>query len=211
MTDSFPLTAAPPPAEDRPSGRRQALRLGLELVETLVLTALLFLGIHTFVAQPYQIQQTSMETTLLHGQYVLVDKLTPRWAVYQRGDIVVFDAPETWDPGSRGVPYIKRVVGLPGDVVELRDGLVYVNGTELDEPYRYQSDGVPQSTEPQSGETRWTVPDGSLFLLGDHRSNSADSRSFGPIEIAHVIGRAWIRYWPLDTFGILGRPAATPE
>src|SRR6185503_1096567 len=105
----------------------------LEIVETLVLTVLIFLGIQTFVAQPFQVKQGSMETTLLEDQFVLVDKLTPRWADYERGDIVVFDAPEGWDaPGTR---LIKRVVGLPGDEVELRDGIVFVNGKALDEPY----------------------------------------------------------------------------
>lgn len=187
--------------------QRPALGCLFEVVETLVLTVLIFLGIQTFVAQPYKVQQTSMETTLLPEQYVLVDKLTPRWSEYTRGDIVVFDPPRTWSSGG-GVPFIKRVIGVPGDTVEIREGLVYVNGVELDEPYLYvDGDGDPEPTDPTvGGATEWLVPDGQLLVMGDHRQDSADSRTFGPIEISHVIGRAWLRYWPFDTFGVLPTP-----
>jgi signal peptidase I len=187
--------------------QRPALGCLFEVVETLVLTIVIFLGIQTFVAQPYKVQQGSMETTLLEDQYVLVDKLTPRWATYSRGDIVVFDPPESWSNGA-GVPFIKRVIGLPRDTVELRNGKVYVNDVELEEPYIYAEDGIPQTTDPATnGTTEWTVPDGQLLVMGDHRQDSADSRTFGPVEVAHVIGRAWLRYWPFDTFGVLPTPA----
>jgi signal peptidase I len=187
--------------------QRPALGCLFEIVETLVLTVLIFLGIQTFVAQPYKVQQGSMMNTLLPEQYVLVDKLTPRWAPYHHGDIVVFEPPETWSSGG-GVPFIKRVIGLPGDKVELREGKVYVNDVRLDEPYIFEQDGIPQVTNPQAGgATEWIVPTGDLLVMGDHREDSADSRSFGPIEISHVIGRAWLRYWPFDTFGVLQTPA----
>jgi signal peptidase I len=181
--------------------QRPALGCLFEVVETLVLTILIFLGIQTFVAQPYRVQQMSMEVTLLPDQYVLVDKLTPHWAPYNRGDIIVFDPPETWAPAG-SVPFIKRIIGLPGDTVELRDGSVYVNDILLDEPYIHMTDGPPR-TDPQSGGSAWVIPSGQLLVMGDHRDDSADSRSFGPIEISHVIGRAWLRYWPFDTFGAL--------
>ena len=186
--------------------QRPALGCLFEVVETLVLTVIIFLGIQTFVAQPYKVQQGSMEVTLLPDQYVLVDKLTPRWSTYERGDIVVFDPPENWT-GANGVPFIKRVIGLPGDHIELRDGAVYVNGTKLDEPYVY-TDGAAPTTEPSAGgPAEWLVPAGQLFVMGDHRSQSADSRVFGPIEVGHVIGRAWLRYWPIDQFETISRPA----
>jgi signal peptidase I len=188
--------------------QRPALGCLFEVVETLVLTVVIFLGIQTFVAQPYKVQQGSMENTLLPEQYVLVDKLTPHWATYSRGDIVVFDPPETWSAGGAGVPFIKRVIGLPGDRVDLRDGEVYVNGIELAEPYIFEDKGVPQTTEAAvGGPSEWLVPAGDLLVLGDHRQDSADSRTFGPIQIAHVIGRAWLRYWPFDRFGVLPTPS----
>src|SRR4051794_31787500 len=130
-----------------PVTQRPALGCLFEVVETLVLTVVIFLGIQTFVAQPYKVQQGSMETTLLPDQYVLVDKLTPRWSAYNRGDIVVFDPPANWTEAT-GVPFIKRVIGLPGDHVQLRDGAVYVNGTKLDEPYVFTEDSIRQTTDP---------------------------------------------------------------
>jgi signal peptidase I len=186
--------------------QRPALGCLFEVIETLVLTVVIFLGIQTFVAQPYKVQQGSMEITLMPDQYVLVDKLTPRWAPYTRGDIVVFDPPEAY-PSNLGVPFIKRVIGLPGDHVELRDGKVYVNDVALVEPYIFMEGNQAQPTEPApGGATSWLVPDGQILVMGDHRRDSADSRSFGPIEVSHVIGRAWLRYWPFDTFGILPTP-----
>ena len=129
----------------RPTGRprpytaglvsqRPALGCLLEIVETLVLTLIIFFVIQTFVAQPYKVQQQSMERTLEPEQYVLVDKLTPRFDTYKRGDIVVFTPPDEW--GEGGTPFIKRVIGEGGDTVEIHDdGLVYIDDQALDELY----------------------------------------------------------------------------
>ena len=102
-----------------------------EIVETLVLTLIIFLVIQTFVAQPYKVQQQSMEHTLEPDQYVLVDKLTPRFDTYKRGDIVVFTPPPDWWRED-DTPFIKRVIGLGGETVEIRDGDVFIDGTKID-------------------------------------------------------------------------------
>ena len=187
--------------------QRPALGCLFEIVETLVLTLLIFFVIQNFVAQPYKVQQKSMQRTLEEEQYVLVDKLTPRFDPYNRGDIVVFEPPEEWV--DSGTPFIKRVIGEPGDIVEIReDGLVYVNDHVIDEPYLYSDEvgGPPQPTTSLPEQSKWTVPEDELFLMGDHRANSADSRTFGSVPLDRIIGRAWLRYWPLDTFGILATP-----
>ena len=177
-----------------------------EIVETLVLTLIIFLVIQTFVAQPYKVQQQSMEHTLEPEQYVLVDKITPRFDTYKRGDIVVFKPPPDWVQDD-GTPFIKRVIGLGGDTVDIRDGNVYVNDVKLDEPYLYKEPGEqPQPTTVQGDEHRWVVAAGDLFLMGDHRANSEDSRTFGTVAASDVIGRAWLRYWPFDVFGVLKTP-----
>ena len=200
VTEPTDSTLTPPPGT-RPGRARGAL---FEIAETLVLTVVIFLGIQTFVAQPFQIDQTSMEQTLLPGQYVLIDKLTPRFSPYEPGDIVIFKSPET---GGRGeVPLIKRVVAVGGDRVELRDGSVFVNGTKLAEPYLFADGGVAQPTDPSAGQSTWDVPAGDLFVMGDHREVSQDSRVFGPIPASSVLGRAFLRYWPINSFEVIHRP-----
>lgn len=179
---------------------RHLLGCLFELLETLLLTLIVFLVVQLFVAQPYQIQQMSMENTLAPNQYVLVDKLTPRFDDYHRGDIVVFTPPVGWAQDAAGTPYIKRVIGVAGDTVDIHDGHVFVNGSQLDEPYIFEG----QPTEPTDPNNHtWKLKDGELFVMGDHRADSQDSRAFGPIQKSTLIGRAWLRYWPLDQFGIL--------
>jgi signal peptidase I len=186
--------------------RRPALGCLLEIVETLVLTLVIFVAVQAFIAQPYRVKQESMEHTLEPGDYVLVDKLTPRFGDYGRGDVIVFDAPSSFPEDEDGTPLIKRVVALAGDSVEVRaDGFVYVNDTRIAESYLYEN----QPTHVSSGEGRWTVPIGDLFVLGDHRQLSANSRVFGPTARSSVTGRAWLRYWPLGGFGVLAAPATT--
>jgi len=187
--------------------QRPAFGCLLEIVETLALTLIIFFVIQNFVAQPYKVQQQSMERTLEPEQYVLVDKLTPRFDDYKRGDIVVFTPPSDWVQDN-GTPFIKRVIGVGGDTIKLSDGFVFVNGTKIDEPYIYKDEatGLPQPTTADDDVSQWVIPEGELFLMGDHRQNSADSRAFGPVPVTNVIGRAWLRYWPLDTFGVLHTP-----
>ena len=187
------------PAPKARTGRDRLRDVGT----TIVLTISLFFVLQTFVAQPYRVEGASMETTLMPGTFVLIDKLTPRWAPYARGDIVVFHPPGR-SASRGGTPFIKRVIGLPGDRVELRDGAVYVNGVRLDEPYLYPRGGRPGGTDPEDGSS-WRVSDDELFVMGDHRDDSSDSRDFGPIAISSVIGRAALRYWPLDAFGTFSR------
>ena len=202
----LPSPASPPPAADAPatpSAGRRGLGCLLEIVETLVLTLVLFWVIQSFVAQPFQVRQHSMEHTIEDQQFVLVDRLTPHFDTYHRGDIIVFTPPENAEtPGHD--PFIKRVIGVANDTVDLKDGKVFVNGVQLVEPYLFKgSDGTAQPTLPDTGTTHWVVPPGWLFVMGDHRMQSSDSRLFGPIEIKEVIGRAWLRYWPIDTVAIL--------
>ena len=186
---------------------RRSLGCLFEVLETLLVTLVFFLVVQLFVAQPFHVEQPSMENTLMPDQYVLVDKLTPRFSDYQRGDIVVFNPPSTWASDPSGTPYIKRVIAVANDTVDIHGGHVFVNGKQLSEPYLYQG----QPTVPLDPVKHvWTLTAGQLFVMGDHRGDSQDSRVFGPIDKTSVIGRALIRYWPLANFGALSQPQASP-
>jgi signal peptidase I len=172
----------------------------LEIVETVALTVIIFLLVQHFIAQPYQIMQVSMEHTLEPGQYVLVDKVSPNFSDYKRGDVIVFEPPAGYQEDGQDIPFIKRVIGVGGDLVEVHDDAVWVNGVKLNESYVF--DGQP--TTPLNGQSSWRVPKDRLFVLGDHREASQDSRVFGPIAKSTVIGRAWLRYWPLGKVSLIG-------
>ncbi|CAN5689820.1 hypothetical protein BH18CHL1_BH18CHL1_10250 [soil metagenome] len=171
----------------------------VELATTAILAIVIYLVVQTFVVQTYRVEMQSMVPSLDDGQHLLIDKLTPRFDDYSRGDVVVFQP-----PGSRRdeTPFIKRVIGTAGDHVEISGGGVVVNGVRLEEGY-VASDGP---TVPSCGDSAWNVPAGEIFVLGDHRSASRDSRCFGTVRVGNVIGRAWVRFWPLDGLSILPTP-----
>lgn len=159
-------------------------RFILDMVETLVLAVVLYLIIQT-LTQRIKVESTSMFPTLHENDYVVVNRLAYKLGQPHRGDIIVFKNPNPDDPNQ--IPYIKRVIGLPGDQVHIADGKVYINGVVLKEPYL-------KVTTNGSGD--WTVPEGNLFVLGDNRTNSSDSRSWGWVPLGHVIGKAEVIYWP---------------
>jgi signal peptidase I len=185
-----------------PSTNRRAVGCLLEIVETVVLTLILFWLIQSFVAQPFQVQQFSMQNTIQDRQFVLVDRLTPRFDGYHRGDIIVFTPPANAESPDQK-PFIKRVIGIANDKVDIRDGEVFVNAVQLDEPYLFAVDGTAQPTVANGDVASWTILPGQLFVMGDHRARSSDSRVFGPITVESVIGRAWLRYWPLEAIAVL--------
>ena len=198
------------PAE--PSASRRGFGCLLEIVETLVLTLVIYLLIHNFIAQPFEVDQNSMMPTIQPREYVLIDKLSPRFADYRRGDVVVFQPPDDYQ--QNGIPFIKRVIGLPGDTVSLENGEVFItpaggSPVRIDEVYvAVDVDGRTVPTQPRdaASTSQWTVPEGSYFVMGDNRSQSQDSRVFGPIDRDLIVGRAWLRYFPLDRIGFVERP-----
>jgi signal peptidase I len=207
-----PSTGTDLPAGSEPPAPRRRLGCALEIVETLVLTLVIYLVIHNFVAQPFEVEQESMMPTVNPGEYVLIDKISPRFNDYQRGDIVVFQPPEGF--GQGGVPFIKRVIGMPGDTVSLENGRVFVqqpggSPVRIEEPYVVHTiDGGVAATLPKDAEgtSSWKVPAGSYFVMGDNRPDSQDSRFFGVVDRELIVGRAWLRYFPLDRVGFVGHP-----
>jgi signal peptidase I len=178
--------------DDDTKAAPSALRGAIEWAAVLVGAVLVALVVRTFLFQAFSIPSSSMESTLEIRDRLLVNKLSYRFGDVERGDIVVFFRPE-----SLPSPYddlIKRVIGLPGDVVEGRGNQVFINGQPLEEPY-LDADVITRDFGPVE------VPADRVFVMGDNRSNSADSRVFGPIEIDRIEGEAFVRYWPLPRIG----------
>ncbi|MFQ5735907.1 MAG: signal peptidase I [Thermodesulfobacteriota bacterium] len=188
-----------------------------EIVEAVVIALVLALVIRTFVIQAFKIPSGSMEDTLLIGDHIIVSKfaygvqvpkpamirvlgvtvpffetrLANVWGGVERGDVIVFRF-----PGDRSKDYIKRVIGLPGDTVEMRDKVVYINGRKIDDPYGIHKGGLYGEFSVKNIRFGpYTVPDGHVFVMGDNRDRSYDSRYWGPVPMKDIKGRAFIIYW----------------
>jgi len=154
-----------------------------EFGKTLVVAYILALFIMASVAQAFQVEQYSMEPTLLPHDRVLVNKFLYRFRPPQRGDVIVLRYPLNQQRN-----YIKRIIGLPGETLQLKNGKLYINGHLIREPYLHET--------PQGGYGPFTVPVDSVFVMGDNRNNSEDSRSFGPLKKNLIVGQALFIYWP---------------
>jgi signal peptidase I len=173
--------------EEQKAGWRRTI---LDTLETIILSLVLFLAINA-VSERIRVESISMQPTLYPGDYVIVNKLAYRLkGSPDRGDVIVFRYP----PNPAAIPYIKRVIGLPGDQIHIADGRVSVNGQLVVEPYLV----VPTN---RGGD--WSVPEGQLFVMGDNRNNSSDSRSWGFVPLENIIGRAELIYLPPQHWAFL--------
>ena len=162
-----------------------------DILETLVPALLIVLVVNAFLAQATRVEGQSMEPNLHDNQRLVIEKISYHFHPPQRGDVVVLKRPNRQDDP----PLIKRVVALAGETIEIRDGRVYINGEVLDESYLDQmtfGDVGPLVVSPEH-----------VYVLGDNRGASNDSRSFGQVALSDIIGRAWLRYWPLDEIGVM--------
>ena len=164
--------------------------ISLEVAETVIPAVAIALIINLFLAQATQVLGQSMEPTLHTTQRVVVEKVTYRFFHGpRRGDIVVINMPK------QSEMLIKRVIGLPGETIEVRKGEVYIEGERLEEPWAVRLGGGSYGPR--------TIPPLHVFVLGDNRGASNDSRNFGPVPIEHIVGRAWFSYWPPEYIGFV--------
>ncbi len=173
----------------------------LEFIKTVAIIVIIAFFVRFFLIQPYFVEGSSMEPSFHNGEYLLVNKLVYRLNQPQRGDVVIFRPPP--DPS---VNYIKRIIGLPGDTVEIKDGAVYVNDQKLPEPY-LGGDNV--KTLAVEANLKEKVGPSQYFVLGDNRDHSKDSREFGVVPMINIIGRAWLVVYPSENFGIVNHPRYT--
>jgi signal peptidase I len=179
-------------APAREGARSQIWRALWELVHDLSVAVLFCFFLITFVAQAFRVQGTSMLPLLEDSERIIVNKFIYRFHPIQRGDVVVF-----WYPKDPSVSFIKRVVGIPGDTVELRRGVLFVNEQRVEEAY------VRPQFNDEETHSRVSVPKGYYFVLGDHRNSSNDSRSWGEVPEKYIYGKAVFRFWPLPKVGFL--------
>jgi signal peptidase I len=164
-----------------------------EVVETIVLTVIIFFLIQT-VVRNFRVVGTSMEPNLHDSQYLIVDKISYRLGEPRRGDVIVFEP-----PNRPGEDYVKRVIGRSGELVEVQNGQVFINNQPLDEPYVVYPGSYSMSPR--------RVGPSELFVLGDNRNSSSDSHNWGMLSKDKVVGKAWISYWPPSQWGVIPRDA----
>lgn len=214
--DKQPPDPSAPPAPAQATGKSALW----ELIETLLLALLIFVAVRSVILN-YRVDGNSMEPNLHDREMLIVNRReyihvnlaalvdwipgvdiedSREWYPFgppQRGDIVVFTPPNGSDE-----PYIKRIIGLPGDEVAIHDGAVYINGKRLEEPYLRAA-----TTWRGMLEEPIVVPPGHVFVMGDNRNNSSDSRVFGPVPLERIIGKAWISYWPPSQMEVFAQPS----
>ena len=160
-------------------------------IKAIVVALIIAEGIHLFIFQQFVVDGHSMDPTLANGEHLIIDKIPYYFSTPKRGDIIVFHAPD-------GQDWVKRVIGLPGDTVAVKNGKLILDGKKINEPY------INGPMDPYNNYGPTTVPKGDLFVMGDNRNISEDSRIIGPISMKRVIGRVDLIFWPFSDFKAIG-------
>lgn len=179
---------------------KQLIEFVMDILETIVFIGSLFIVIYLFILQPNQVKGASMDPTFATGDYIFTSKITYKFRQPQRGDIIVFRSPKNPD-----IEYIKRIIGLPADKVLVEKGEVFVNGTKLDEGYIAAKTNTWDGGFVQDGKTV-IVPQDEIFVMGDNRPRSSDSREFGTVPLSSIIGQVFYRYFPPGKVGSINNP-----
>lgn len=178
---------------------RQGAVAILEALQPIVMAFAIFMMVYLFLFQPHKVDGSSMYPNFHDKEFILTDKISYREHGPQRGDVVVFHAPPPFDSD-----FIKRIIGLPGEIIMVKDNKIHINGKLLNEPYipndfvttekSFLRDGIPYS-----------IPEGYYMVFGDNRSYSSDSREWGPVSKKAIVGKAWVRYWPINKIGAVSQ------
>lgn len=172
----------------------------VDIVETVVVALSIFLIVYLFLMQPHQVNGQSMVPNFQDKEYLLTDKITYKRRTPDRGEVVVFHAPpRAGCPEGAGCDFVKRVIGLPGETIEVKNFSVFINGKKLSETYLPSDYKTLPGAFTSNGPVK--IGPNQYFVLGDNRSHSSDSRVWGPVEINDIVGRVFFRYWPPDAMG----------
>lgn len=188
------------PSQTEPSFGRVAVQYALEAVRVIVLAFVIVLPVRYFLIQPFNVVGASMLPNFENSDYLIIDELHYRFADPVRGEVVVFHP-----PGNRGQDYIKRVIGLPGETVVVENGTVHITNAQHPEGFLLDETAY-LGTMATPGQARVTLGAEQYFLMGDNRAVSLDSRSFGAVPRANLIGRVWVRGLPVEKSGTIPLP-----
>ena len=172
----------------------------MEILETVVFVGSIFIVTYLFIMQPNQVKGASMEPTFQSGEYIFTSKISYKFKVMQKGDVIIFRSPKNPD-----IEYIKRVIGLPGDTVLVENNELFVNGKLIPEDYISAKTNLWEGGFLKEG-IQITVPEEFVFVMGDNRPRSSDSREFGPVDINSIIGQVFYRYFPANKMGPINNP-----
>ena len=179
---------------------KSVIKFVMEILETIVFIGSLFIVVYLFIMQPNQVKGASMEPTFQSGDYIFTSKITYKFRPIKRGDVIVFKSPKNPD-----IDYIKRIIALPGDTLLVDNGIVYVNNNQVNENYISEQTNLWNGGYIKEGVSV-TIPEEDIFVMGDNRPRSSDSREFGPISIDSIIGNVIYRYFPSTKMGIIKNP-----
>ena len=179
---------------------KSVIKFVMEILETIVFIGSLFIVVYLFIMQPNQVKGASMEPTFQSGDYIFTSKITYKFRPIKRGDVIVFKSPKNPD-----IDYIKRIIALPGDTLLVDNGIIYVNNNQVNENYISEQTNLWNGGYIKEGVSV-TIPEEDIFVMGDNRPRSSDSREFGPISIDSIIGNVIYRYFPSTKMGIIKNP-----
>lgn len=170
----------------------------LDTIETIVVGLSIFVMVYLFLFQPTEVNGKSMEPTFQTGDRIYIEKVSYRFSNPERGDIVVFKAPPTHDD----LEFVKRIIAIPGDKLEIKDGDIYVNDNKIEETYLYKdTDTFPMTFVLANNPL--IIPEDKYFVMGDNRNHSSDSREWGLVDRSEIVGRAIFRWWPVNNMGVV--------
>lgn len=169
----------------------------IDFIQTLVVCGSIFVLVYLFIAQPHKVSGPSMVPTFQDGNFILTDKVSYRLGKPKKGDIIVFKYPK-----SESKEFIKRIIGVSSDTIQIQKGLVYVNGKVLKEDY-LAPDTITYGAGFLEEEELYKVEFDQYIVMGDNRTNSSDSRNWGPITTREIVGKVFFRYWPANSFGFI--------
>ena len=183
------------------NGIKKAVAAIFDFLQGIVVVMAIMVMVYLFIMSPQEVNGESMEPNFHNNEYILTNKITYKFREPIRGDVIIF---KSWK--DKDVDYIKRVIALSGETVTLKDNAIYVNDVKLDEPYLAPNVAIFGGSFLQEGQS-FTVPDNMIFVCGDNRPHSSDSREFGPVAKEDIIGVVILRYWPFSQFGTIKRPS----